>query len=102
MKKKKKIIVVISCIVGLWVLLFVLRLSFSRIDYNRVLDGQKPIFAYSLGIFKDGGTVQYQGIGYSITSLHRLHPKDGEVIGYDCGPILRSQLNWIFFPFEKV
>jgi len=100
MKKKTRVIFIVFCAVGFWGLLCILRLSFSSIDYERVLSGKRPRFAVESGRYTDGGTVEYQGFGYRLTSLCQFHVKDKKPVGYDRGPILRYQLNWIFGPLE--
>ncbi len=41
-------------------------------DYNRLLDGKPPLFARIELRLADGGTVQYLGLGYTVSQLHQM------------------------------
>ncbi len=97
MKKIKKATLIIFC---LWFLLFCVRFIFSKIDYDRVNNGLKPILAFGFSAYKDGGTVTYDCFGYSLTRLYRFRFENGMPIGYDVGPIIKHNLNWLFFSLE--
>lgn len=44
-------------------LMFVL---FFSVDYSRAQNNKPPLFAINTEIYKDGGTKEYQGIGYKV------------------------------------
>ncbi len=99
-KGKKRILIALLSLLIVWAVAVTLRYFFSRYDYQQVLDGEKPTFSIKYNTFKDGGTVLYQGLGYSLTSLNRFsddkeHPKR---FGVYRGPILEYQLNWLLLP----
>ncbi len=97
-KRKRKIITIAVGLSVLWLILVFSRIVFSRVDYQRVQRGAAPMFAWEEAYLSDGGTVIYQGIGYELTAQHRFHVENGEPIGYDSGPILQYQLNWLLLP----
>jgi hypothetical protein len=41
-------------------------------DYSALADGKQPTFTWSKVPFGDGGSVEYRGLGYSVTRVHRL------------------------------
>ena len=44
----------------------------GQYDYARLVAGKRPVFArYRLYLY-DGGSVQYWGLGYTVTDLHQL------------------------------
>lgn len=67
MKIFKKIIMIIF-------VLIVLIIIFATVDYNRVKNGEQPIFSKKTGTLMDGGTVEYTGFGYKIIDYHKLLP----------------------------
>jgi hypothetical protein len=44
----------------------------GRIDYQRVLQGQKPRFARVTWVITDGGTFGCQGFGYFLVRVHTM------------------------------
>lgn len=54
--------------------LLMLGLFFS-VDYSRAKNNKPPLFAINTEIYKDGGTKEYQGIGYKVLDYNEL---DGE------------------------
>jgi hypothetical protein len=67
------------------------RLARAETDFNRILEGRNPRYAYALPFFyMDGGTQIYQGDGYQLTSLRKITKRDGKD-GYIVGP--RIKLN---------
>ena len=99
-RKQRLVIVIGASVVALWLSVVVLRVVCSGIDYGRVDRGSYPAFCLARRYVHDGGTVHYQGLGYRIIRRCRLHPGNGGYIGYDYGPILRYQLNWLFLPLS--
>ena len=67
MKIFKKIIMIIF-------VLIVLIIIFATVDYNRVKNGEQPIFSKVTGTLMDGGTVEYIGLGYKIIDYHKMLP----------------------------
>ena len=67
MKIFKKIIMIIF-------VLIVLIIIFATVDYNRVKNGEQPIFSKATGTLMDGGTVEYTGFGYKIIDYHKMLP----------------------------
>lgn len=77
MKKSLKVIgIVLGVIVILGIVFFV-------VDYNRVQKQEKPIFCIQnpAGIIKDGGTVEYFGLGYKVIDFHTIAGFDDIKIG---------------------
>jgi len=97
-RRQRRPIIIAASAAGAWLLVVVLRVIFSGIDYARIDGGRFPVFYVSRVAFSDGGTVRYQGLGYEITRLCRFHVEDGQPTGYDYGPILKYQLNWLLLP----
>jgi hypothetical protein len=58
-KKAKKLIIAL-------IILLVVSFTFCTIDTIRASNAKKPLFCLPLVRFKDGGTVHYYGLGYSI------------------------------------
>lgn len=83
MKKIKIVLIIVVVFVVLIIML-------ATIDYNRINNGEKPIFSKVTGTLMDGGTVEYTGLGYKIIDYHKflptwVHAKLGthEVLYYD-------------------
>lgn len=77
MRKVKEIILII---VGAVILVGML---FFAVDYNRVKQGKTPIFCLRnpAGVIKDGGTVEYFGLGYKVIDFNMLNGYDEIKIG---------------------
>ena len=77
MKKGLKILFIIIGII------IVLGIVFFVVDYNRVQKQEKPIFCIQnpAGIIKDGGTIEYFGLGYKVIDFHTLAGYDDIKIG---------------------
>ena len=99
--RKKLVIIIAISFVACWGLIVGLRVLFSHTDYDRVLSGDRPLFALPWVTYSDGGTVEYQGLGYRLTRQCRFHVENGEPTGYDYGPILEYQLNWLLLPMTN-
>jgi len=46
-------------------------------DYQLAVHQHKPFFAAKSGIYKDGGTTEYKGIGYKVIDYNHLMNKNG-------------------------
>ena len=76
--KMRKGIKVALIILGV---IIILVLIFFSIDYNRVKNGEKPIFCINTANANDGGTKEYLGLGYKIIDFNRLDGYDEVKIG---------------------
>lgn len=76
----KKGIKVLFIVLGV---IIILGLIFFAIDYNRVQKQEKPLFCiqYPAGVIKDGGTIEYFGLGYKVIDFNRLNGYDEIKIG---------------------
>ena len=76
----KKWLKVIGIVLGIIVILGIV---FFAIDYNRVQKQEKPIFCIQnpAGVIKDGGTIEYFGLGYKVIDFHTLTGFDDMKIG---------------------
>ena len=96
---KNKLLNLKTLILILTILLIILpvfSLIFSHIDFSRVNTGKEPLFCFLSTQLKDGGTVRWTGLGYSLSAKHSLINLDG-VRGYKTGPALEF---WIpVWPF---
>lgn len=70
-----------------------------KVDLKRILENKEPIFAIKGYMVKDGGTVEYKGLGYKIIYWNRLAMEyrsgvmvTGRYIGYEMSsfPNLKS------------
>jgi hypothetical protein len=52
--------------------LVVIGWAMGQYDYSRLVAGKRPLFARISLYCDDGGSVQYLGLGYTITDLHRM------------------------------
>ena len=77
MKKGLKILFIIIGII------IVLGIVFFVVDYNRVQKQEKPIFCIHnpAGVIRDGGTIEYFGLGYKVIDFHTLAGFDDIKIG---------------------
>lgn len=75
MKKGIKI-----CLIVIGVII-VLGLIFFTIDYNRAKNNEKPIFCFNVATYRDGGTIEYMGLGYKVIDFHTLSGYDEVKIG---------------------
>jgi hypothetical protein len=59
-----------------WIVAFALALLIvwvmGQVDYERLLHGERPIFARVVLHANDGGSVHFLGVGYTVTSVHQL------------------------------
>ena len=63
--------------------IIILGLIFFAIDYNRVQKQEKPLFCiqYPAGVIRDGGTIEYFGLGYKVIDFNMLNGYDEIKIG---------------------
>jgi len=47
------------------------------VDYQLAVHQHKPLFAAKSGVYKDGGTTEYKGIGYKVIDYNQLMNKNG-------------------------
>lgn len=76
--KMRKGIKVALIILGV---IIILGLIFFAVDYNRVRNGEKPIFCINTANTNDGGTKEYLGLGYKVIDFNRLDGYDEVKIG---------------------
>ena len=69
--KKKRIIIVLLCIILLWVIVGV-------VDFMLVKNYHKPIFCIGVDLADDGGSGRYVGLGYSFELEGGFMPDDDE------------------------
>ena len=76
----KKVLKIFVIIVGI---IIILAIVFFTVDYNRVKRQEKPIFCISnpAGVYLDGGTIEYYGLGYKVIDFNRLGGYDEIKIG---------------------
>jgi lipopolysaccharide export system protein LptC len=46
------------------------------VDYNLVKNQKTPMFAGKTAVYKDGGSVEYKGIGYEIIDYNKIDGRD--------------------------
>ena len=66
MKKVAKIVGIIL------IILVMLGIIFYTIDKNRAREGQKPMFCIPIGMYLDGGTIEYIGLGYKVIDFNKM------------------------------
>lgn len=74
MKKVKIILIVLGVIIAL-------ALTFFIVDYNRAMKQKTPIFCIKARVLRDGGTVEYFGLGYKVIDFNTLDGYDEIKIG---------------------
>lgn len=79
MKMKKKIKILLSIILTI----VMISLVFFLIDFSRISKQEKPLFCIKnpTGIIKDGGTIEYIGLGYKVIDFNRVGGFDEMKIG---------------------
>ena len=77
MKKGIKVLLIVLGVI------IILGLIFFAIDYNRVQKQEKPLFCiqYPAGVIRDGGTIEYFGLGYKVIDFNMLNGYDEIKIG---------------------
>jgi hypothetical protein len=81
MKFKRRHVIIILALVLMVLIPFIPRFTYN-IDSKLVSMDIRPIFVISSGMAKDGGTIEYRGIGYQIIRWNRL-VSDGTEYGYE-------------------
>jgi hypothetical protein len=54
------------------ILLLAIGWAMGQFDYARLVAGKKPFFARLQLYCDDGGSIEYWGLGYTVTDLHRF------------------------------
>lgn len=62
---KRKVVKIILIIAWIWI-------AFVTIDFTLSKINQSPIFALPVRVYKDGGTVEYYGLGYKVIKYNVL------------------------------
>lgn len=75
MKKGIKIFSIILLVI------IILGIVFFIIDYNRVKNNNTPMFCINTGTLRDGGSVEYLGLGYKVIDFNTLDEYDDIKIG---------------------
>ena len=57
-------------------------------DYRLVASGKEPRFTFSRIPYGDGGSIEYRGIGYRVTAMHRIVPYV-RLTGQETGALFR-------------
>ena len=76
----KKILKVVGIVLEIMI---ILGLMFYMVDYNRVKNNARPIFCIKnpAGTLRDGGTVEFFGLGYKVIDFHTIAGFDDIKIG---------------------
>ena len=71
---------VVSIVLGI---VIVLGIIFFMVDYSRVMNNERPIFCIKnpAGTLRDGGTVEFFGLGYKVIDFHTIAGYDDIKIG---------------------
>jgi hypothetical protein len=82
-----------------WFLLGLLLLAImgwlmGQYDYSRLVAGERPVFARFQFHPADGGSVQYWGLGYTVTDKHEMR------WGIEMQPELRAATSYQVAPFR--
>ncbi|QUH26814.1 hypothetical protein [Serpentinicella alkaliphila] len=77
MNKKRKI----SRVRRSLFLILIIWCSVFSIDYVLTKNNLRPIFVVRTGIYKDGGTKEYMGLGYKVIKFNTLDGRKDAVIG---------------------
>ena len=75
MKSKKiiiKILIVLLLVFSVHEITFVL-------DTNAIKKGNRPSFALDLVRYKDGGSVEYYGLGYQVLKWHQMSTSERKI-----------------------
>jgi hypothetical protein len=65
----------------------------GQYDYSRLIAGKQPVFARIQLHLRDGGSVQYLGLGYTVTAAHELR------WGYEMQPDVKLSEGWKAAPY---
>ena len=61
--------------------IFIIWCSIFLVDYSLAKNNLRPIFVVRTGIYKDGGTKEYIGLGYKVIKFNTLDGRKDIVIG---------------------
>jgi hypothetical protein len=79
-----------------WIVAVVLLLCAVRFagehDFRAVVADRKPSFTLSSAYLSDGGSVEYWGVGYTVSYLHRIYGDSPTGRLYRTGPLLEYWL----------
>jgi hypothetical protein len=53
-------------------LVVVIAWAMGQYDYARLVGDKRPVFTLHKSYLADGGSVEYDGVGYTVTELHEL------------------------------
>jgi hypothetical protein len=67
--------------------------AMGQIDYSRLAAGKRPLFARVQLRLEDGGSVQYLGLGYTVTDRHEMR------WGIEMRPEVRLSEGWKAKPY---
>jgi hypothetical protein len=81
-----------------WLLLGVLVVvvigwAMGQYDYARLVDGKRPVFARVELHLADGGSIQYLGLGYTVTEEHEMR------WGVEVQPDVMTNASWKTAPY---
>lgn len=88
-----------------FLLLVVIGWAMGQCDYARLVAGNRPMFARWQLHLKDGGSVQYIGLGYTVTDLRELRwgiemqPEVRATVPYQIVPLRVGQTLDYWTPF---
>jgi len=74
----KKVLKILAVFIGVVIILGII---FFTTDYIRINNGKDPIFSLKVGVYRDGGTVEYLGLGYKVIDYNTLDGYDEIKIG---------------------
>ena len=95
----RNIAILVGCCLAAYVASYLWSLRAGQTDYQRVLSGSEPRFAWKAAAMTDGGSVDYQGVGYRVVRVHSF--RDDDPRAYKTGAILHYQLRWLFPVFDS-
>ena len=91
MKKVAKIVGIIL------IILVMLGIIFYTIDKNRAREGQKPMFCIPIGMYLDGGTIEYIGLGYKVIDFNKMEDIVDNTMNY----YTKVHIGSIFMTYES-
>jgi uncharacterized protein (DUF1499 family) len=96
-KRKRAARIALACLV-VYLLPFFASWGAGEVDYARVGQGDKPIFARKEFFLRDGGTTVYKGFGYTLTAYHKYMEFDGPAsrMKVKVGPRIDYHWNWLW------
>lgn len=75
MKKK-------NIILSIFLVILSLSIVFRYIDFFLIKSDKKPLFAVLVTRYKDGGSIEYWGLGYKVISCHNLSGDNSQNLGF--------------------